>query len=106
MTLQILEGGGEPRFRLTHVAQDAAHETTGVVGVVSHLAIAIHVDGERGESELRQHVGPPAHVVVETPPLVDDHDTGAPGIAVLVIGQIGSKLGAIGLETHRFGVHA
>ncbi len=40
------------------------------------FAFSIHVDGEGGVTELGDHVGTLAGVLVMTPPFVDDDDAG------------------------------
>ena len=100
--LKVPEGGTQTGVRLTHIAQHAVHEPAGIVGIVRHLAAAVHVDGQRRVPQLRQHVRPPANMVGQPPPFVDNQNTRAARGAMIIKSEVAFQFSTIGVQPDRF----
>ncbi|MNG29972.1 hypothetical protein D3C84_1154860 [compost metagenome] len=78
------------------------HESHGVLGVFGVLAVAIHVDGQGAVAKTCEVAGAALGVIVEPPPFMYHHDTGARPLDRIVIGVIANQFCAIGTLVGHF----
>jgi hypothetical protein len=48
------------------------------------FSVAIHIDGQGGISQLGEHVGAPADVIVVPPPFMNHDDAGPPALKGII----------------------